>query len=71
MKDKAFFDNIVKSHLQNKIELTLVDLFLLGRHEELLNKYFHIEILERINPFELCLMVYSLVSKGEVRSFLI
>ncbi|KAL4445666.1 hypothetical protein ABPG74_006217 [Tetrahymena malaccensis] len=60
MKDKPFFESIVKSHLQNKIELTLVDLFLLGKYDDLINKYLHIEILDRINCFEICLMIYSL-----------
>ncbi|EAS03079.2 hypothetical protein TTHERM_00444610 (macronuclear) [Tetrahymena thermophila SB210] len=60
LKDKPYFDSIVKNHLQNKIEFTLVDLFLLGKYEDLINKYHHIEILDRINSFEICLMIYSL-----------
>ncbi|KAL4493494.1 hypothetical protein ABPG72_007502 [Tetrahymena utriculariae] len=60
LKDKPFFDSIVKSHLYNKIEFTLVDLFLLEKYEDLINKYLHIEVLDRINSFEICLMIYSL-----------
>jgi len=61
MKDKKFFKSVVLPHLANKIELTLVDMFLLGQSERILEKFCHLEVLCRLNVLELIIIVLTLV----------
>jgi hypothetical protein len=72
-KDKAFFDRIVKPFLQCKLEKTFVDLYLLDRHKDLIAAYWYtpkgdthtMERFNKLNGFEKCLLVDSLVKEGK------
>jgi len=61
MKDREFFEKVVLPFIHAKFEKTLVDEFLLG---ESLEKYTDPKYLDRINCFELCLVIWSLKNNG-------
>lgn len=65
MKDRAFFDKVVRQLIECKLEKTFVDLFLLARYEELVKKYWGLETMNKTNGFEKCLLVDALVKLGK------
>lgn len=55
-KDREYFEKVVKPFIQNKMEKTFIDNYLLG-NEEVCLEYSKIEHFTTLNSFEQCLMV--------------
>lgn len=64
-KDQEFFESVVVSFIQNKLEKTIVDYCLLEDEEAL--KYLEVNKLKLLNPFEKCLLVEYLVKSNKLQ----
>jgi hypothetical protein len=65
LKDPRFFDKVVRPFLACKMEKQFVDLYLLDDHATLAKTYNTLERLSKLNAFEKCLLVDSLVQVGD------
>ena len=64
-KDRAYFDNYVRPFLNNKIEKTFVDYFLL-EDKEGVTKYNSLEKTTKLNAMEKILLIISLLSNKKI-----
>jgi hypothetical protein len=65
MKDRSFFEAVVRPLIQSKLEKTFVDMYLIGQYKGLVEKYWGLERLSQINGFEKCLLVDALLKVGK------
>ena len=63
-KDKEYFNKVVQPFIQNKMEKSFVDYYLLGEYEEL-KEYTRVETFNKLNPFEKCLLIESIIKKDK------
>lgn len=64
LKDRSFFNKVVRPLIECKLEKTFIDLYLLGRNEQLVAQYWGLEAITKTNGFEKCLLVDALVKLG-------
>ena len=61
LKDRTYFDSVVKPYLKNKMEKQFIDHYLLGNLDEV-SKYANIESVSKLNVMEICFLIDTLVS---------
>eukprot|EP01022_Parablepharisma_sp_SALTPOND_P023508 TRINITY_DN4_c0_g2_i2.p1 TRINITY_DN4_c0_g2~~TRINITY_DN4_c0_g2_i2.p1 ORF type:complete len:1596 (+),score=184.76 TRINITY_DN4_c0_g2_i2:189-4976(+) len=64
-KDPEYFNKVVKVYLQNKMEKTFIDYYLLGNITEMLEFANSPSMFESMNPLEKALLVEALVLNGK------
>jgi hypothetical protein len=62
-KDKEFFFEVVRPYIQNKLEKTFVDFFLLEFDEKIL-EYCKMPKVKELNSFEVCLLIETAMRSG-------
>ena len=61
LKDGLFFNEVVRPFIQNKLEKTFMDYYLLDQHKHLANTYKGLERIKNLNAFEKCLLVDAFI----------
>jgi len=64
MKDKEYFEKVVKPFITNKYEKTFIDYFLLGKHKFVITYKDAIEF-NKLNAFEKVLLLATLVKEKD------
>eukprot|EP00347_Sterkiella_histriomuscorum_P016748 403352004 len=66
LKDRTYFDSVVKPYLKNKMEKQFIDHYLLGNQEEV-SKYANIESVSKLNVMEICFLFDTLVDTQQIQ----
>lgn len=66
MKDTPFFEEVVRGFIQNKIEKTFLDYYLL-EDQEALDSFSRVENYHGLNPMEACLLVAHLCRSNQIQ----
>jgi len=51
--------------LKNKIEKSIIDLFLVGEFDKIISRYCSVENIEELNGLEFCLLIAVLINRGK------
>ena len=63
-KDREYFDRVIRPFIQNKMEKSFVDYYLLEEYDQLA-EYTRVDTFNKLNPLEKCLLIESLMKSDK------